>query len=216
MIRIYIIEDHEEFIVGGIKRMFSSPSRDHITVVGSSSTIEGFLKDADEGSFDVLILDLWLQNRLPVQNFRRLKKQFPGKPIIILTSDERYLWQRRMFKEGAQAYIRKTAGRVELKTAIEMAMRGERFFPSDVKVIEKNKDNPSKKKVGKFLTQDIEEILTHLEQGYTHKAVANHLGISESKIDKMLKELRGKFGVNNSMALALQIKNLNKKESQSE
>ena len=216
MIRIYIIEDHEQFIVGGIKRMFSSPSRDGITVVGSSPSVEDCIGTLDERSFDILILDLWLQNRLPLQNFRLLKNRFPDKPIIMLTAEQSYMWQRRMFKEGAHAYIKKTAGRDEFKTAIEMAMHGEKFFPSDLKQVEKNKDNLSKKKFGKFLTPEIEEILTLLSQGYNHKAIADHLGVSESKIDKVLKELREKFGVNNSLELVLQLKNLNKKDSQSE
>jgi DNA-binding NarL/FixJ family response regulator len=45
-----------------------------------------------------------------------------------------------MFKEGAHGYIRKTSGKSDLKTAIEMAMRNEIYFPSDLKQFITNKD----------------------------------------------------------------------------
>ncbi len=215
MIRLYIIEDHETYIVSGIKRLFSSPSRDGITVIGSCTTIEEVIEHVNDGSFDILILDLWLENRMPLQNFRLLKKRFPDIPIIILTSEESFRWQQRMFKEGAHAYIKKTAGKNDLKTAIEMSMRGEKFFPSDIRHFEKNKTQLSKKKLGKFLTPEIEEILTLLTQGFNHKAIADHLGVSESKIDKVLKELRERFGVNNSLELVLRIKQMQGLDSES-
>jgi DNA-binding NarL/FixJ family response regulator len=208
MIRIFIIEDHETYIVSGIKRLFSSPSRDSITVAGSSKTVEEVIAQVSNDSFDILILDLWLQNRMPLQNYRLLKKIFPEKPIIILTSDETFRWQQKMFKEGAHGYIRKTSGKKDLKTATEMAMRNERFFPSDLKQFNKNKEQLSNKKQGKLLTQEIEEIVSLLSQGYSHKTIANHLGVSEAKIDKVLKTLREKFDVSNSLELVFRIKKI--------
>jgi len=213
MIRLYIIEDHETYIVSGIKRLFSSPTRDGITVIGSSTTVENAIELVKDEFVDIFILDLWLQNRMPLQNFRLLKKRFPDKPIIILTSEESFRWQQRMFKEGAYAYIKKTAGKDDLKMAIKMAIAGEKFFPSEIKQFEKNKTPLSKKKLGKFLTQEIEEIVTLLAQGFNHKAIADHLGVSESKIDKVLKELRERFGVSNSLELVLKIKKYQESDS---
>jgi DNA-binding NarL/FixJ family response regulator len=76
----------------------------------------------------------------------------------------------------------------------------------------KYKDQLSNPKVSQLITPEVEELLLLLSQGFNHKTIAAHLGISESKIDKKLKELREKFDVHNSLELVLLFKKIHKSE----
>lgn len=211
MIRLFIIEDHP-IVVSGLKRLFSSPARDGITVSGSSTTVEEVIEKVQADSFDIIILDLWLENKKPLLNYRMLKNQFPDKPVIILTSEESFKWQQRMYKEGAHAYIRKTADKDEVIIAIQEAMRNEKYFPSDLKQMNKHKNQFSNPDVRQIISPEVEELLLLLSQGYNHKTIATHLNVSESKIDKKLKELREKFNVHNSLELVLLFKKIHESD----
>ena len=202
MIRLFIIEDHATIIVSGLKRLFS-PARDGIEISGYSENVEEAIEKADINSFDIIFLDLWLENKLPLLNIRMLKKHFPGKPIIIYTSEDSYAWKQRMFNEGAIAYLNKRVKRAEIKAAVENAAKNESYFPVTMSQVTEKKNVGSDKKEKKILTPVRKEILVLLSKGYTHKAIAKHLCISESKVDKTLRTLRNKFDVNNNLELLL-------------
>jgi DNA-binding NarL/FixJ family response regulator len=140
MIRLFIIEDHLTIIVSGLKRLFSH-TKDGIEIVGTCETVENAIATAEVLAFDLFVLDLWLENRLPIQNIRLLKERFPNKPILIYTSEDSLTWKRSMLKEGATAYVTKKASRSELKSAIEKASNGEKYFPVELKQIVKKKPN---------------------------------------------------------------------------
>jgi DNA-binding NarL/FixJ family response regulator len=200
MIRLYVIEDHLAIIVSGLKRLFYS-SRDGIDVTGASESVEDAIKKADPDSFDIFIFDLWLENKLPIQNIKKLKEHFPDKRIIVYTSEESSVWKHRMFNEGATAYVTKKTPRTELKMVIEKASKGEKYF--NIKLEEPNQvqgtievDFPSV-----ILTPVQQEIITLLAKGLKHKEVAATIKTSTSTVEKTLKLLRKQFKVRNNLEL---------------
>ncbi len=200
MIRLYVIEDHLAIIVSGLKRLFYS-SRDGIDVTGASESVEEAIKIADPDSFDIFIFDLWLENKLPIQNIKKLIDHFPDKRIIIYTSEESSVWKQRMFKEGATAYVSKKIPRSELKIVIEKAARGEKYFnflfeEPNQKLEPDNVYSPLAS-----LTPVQQEIIKLLARGLKHKEVATTIKISTSAIEKMLKHLRDEFKVKNNLEL---------------
>jgi DNA-binding NarL/FixJ family response regulator len=200
MIRLYVIEDHLAIIVSGLKRLFYS-SRDGIDVTGASESVEDAIKKADPDSFDIFFFDLWLENKLPIQNIKKLRAHFPDKRIIVYTSEESSVWKRRMFKEGATAYVTKKTPRSELKMVIEKAAKGEKYF--NIKFEEPNQVQgaievsfPSVS-----LTPVQQEIITLLAKGLKHKEVAATIKTSTSTVEKTLKLLRKQFKVRNNLEL---------------
>lgn len=200
MIRLYVIEDHLAIIVSGLKRLFYS-SRDGIDVIGASESVEEAIKMANPDSFEIFIFDLWLENKLPIQNIKKLIEHFPDKRIIVYTSEESSVWKQRMFKEGATAYVSKKTPRSELKMVIEKAAKGEKHF--NIKLEEPNQvletkdvDIPSVS-----LTPVQQEIITLLARGLKHKEVAAIIKTSTSKVEKTLNLLRGQFKVRNNLEL---------------
>lgn len=202
MIRLFVIEDHASIIVAGLKRLFYG-ARDGIEVTGFAADVETAGIQADPATFDMFILDLWLENRDPVSNFRRLIKQFSDKPILIYTSESSLAWKNRMLTEGAMAWILKSATRKDIKIAIENVSRGVAWFPANLAQLTTEK-RLIMETGGKLpLTPVEKEILRLLKEGMTHKEVATQLGKSHSSIDKTLAKLRAQFGVESNIQLLL-------------
>ena len=200
MIRLYVIEDHLAIIVSGLKRLFYS-SRDGIDVTGSSVSVEEAIKIADPNSFDIFIFDLWLENRLPIQNIKKLIEHFPHKRIIVYTSEESSVWKQRMYKEGATAYVSKKTPRSELKMVIEKAAKGEKHFNLKLEELKQERETKEVDLPSSSLTPVQQEIITLLARGLKHKEVAALIKISTSKVEKTLNLLRNQFKVKNNLEL---------------
>ena len=204
MIRLFIIEDHVTIIVSGLKRLFYS-SRDGIEVTGFAQSVDEAIEAGDINSFDLIMLDLWLENREPIENFRRLTDHFPSKPIIIYTSEVSFSWIQRMYNEGAKAYLTKSASRTEIKNAIVNVKKGEKVFPVSLdQMMQKEAlqlKNKEKEEGQEPLTRVQKEILEMLSKGLIHKEIADALNISPSNVEKTLKSLRIQFNVRNNVEL---------------
>lgn len=212
MIRLFIIEDHVTIIISGFKRLFFS-NRDGIEVTGFSNSVDDAIKTADANNFDIIILDLWLENRQPIGNFRKLSEYYPSKPIIIYTSEGAFSWIKRMHNEGAKAYLTKSASRTEIKNAILKVINGEKVFPVTLNQILEKETLQLKNREEYPLTRVQKEILLMLSKGLIHKEIADSLNISPSNVEKTLKSLRTQFNARNNVELMWLITKTGKSEA---
>jgi two-component system, NarL family, response regulator NreC len=199
MIRLYIIEDHQELVVGYFRHYFRN-SRDGIGVTGSAGNPDE-AKNVNPGTFDIFILDLFIPGTMPVENIRKLKEYFPGKPILIFTSENDPGWKHTMMSEGAMAYITKNAPTADLRYAIKKVFEGKTFFPGFTGDEEKKESEKSIELRKKELTIVQKEILSGLKIGLKHKEIAKQQDISISNIDKTLALLRIRYNVKNTIEL---------------
>ena len=200
MIRLYIIEDHLTFIVSSFRFLFR-PQRDGIAVAGSSTGVDEVIRDADPDSFDIFILDLHIPDHRPLDNIRKLKARFPGKPIVIFTQDKSSSWKAKMIQEGAMAYITKDASREELKLALQKVSAGDPFNPSFTNFSAATKIEASEDGDPLKMTPLQIEIIKHLSEGLVHKQISDKTGVSRSLVEKILKDLRQVCHVKNNVEL---------------
>jgi len=199
MIRLFIVEDHP-VIVAGLKNMFR-PSRDNIEITGSAANVDEMLNHQDPDKFDIIILDLWISSTSPLENMQQLQQHFPGKPIIIYTTEDSSYWQRKMFTLGAKAYTIKTSNKSELKAILEKVAEGQTIFSGSFN------QSPSKKfsfgHPNKMfsLTTNQKEIVHLLSRGLTMKKMAEITGTSVSNIEKTVKHIRDLFDAKNNTEL---------------
>lgn len=194
-------------VTSSLKYMFR-PERDGITLSCTATSVSETIRDLPPGSFDLIILDLYLPGEQPVANIETLKMKYPGKPIIIFTTESSIAWEKRMMNLGASAYITKDASREVLKLAIEKVTSGETYFsfrtdhgdPTGM-----NGDLSLKKSI--CLTPVQSEILKMIAGGLGHKDIATRMNLSRSTIEKTLNALRKTYGCrSNSQLLAYLIK----------
>jgi DNA-binding NarL/FixJ family response regulator len=200
MIRLYVIEDHASLIISSLKYYFR-PKRDGISIVGFATNVDEAIQKANPDRFDLFMLDLFIPGDFPIENIRKLKKHFPGKPIAIYTGEKAISWKKRMINEGANTYITKDTNRDELKIAIQKAAKGELYYSGDPDLMTpKNEGENSSPETIDISPLQL-EIVYSLFEGKSHVEISENVHLSLSKIEKILKNLRKSFNVKNNLEL---------------
>jgi len=200
MIRLFIIEDHP-VIVAGLKSMFR-PLRDGIGITGSAENVDELLNSQiDPGTFDIIILDLWISAISPLENIRKLLQQLPSKPVVIYTTEDSSYWQRKMFTAGAMAYIIKTSHKSELKSTLEKVAEGQTVFSGSFSQHPSKKFSFGPRNKMFLLTTNQNEIIHLLSRGLTLKKIAEYTGTSISNIEKTVSHIRDLYDAKNNTEL---------------
>jgi len=199
MIRIFMIEDHPVTITG--LHSYFRPSRGAITISGSASTLDEALSSADPGTFDVILMDLWLNEGNPIENFRKLIRKFPHHPILIYTGEHSIHWQRKMFKAGAKAYISKQASKSEIRQTLERVMKGETVYTANVNELQTKRKIYSYNDPKYGLTEEQKEILKYFMDGNTSRTIAGIMSKNITSIDRAIRAIRDKFEAANNLEL---------------
>lgn len=199
MIRLFTIEDHP-VIITGLRNLFR-PSRDGIEIIGSANHVDEAILHADPESFDIFLLDLWIPSSHPLQNVKRIKEKFPNKPIVIFTSEESMIWQRKMFEAGVVAYILKNADKSEIKSTLEKVSRGLTIFSGIIAPAEDEKFRAGFTDSKYILTPNQKDLVVMLSDGLSQQAIADQKGTSISNVEKTLKHIRGKCHAKSNVEL---------------
>ncbi|MDP4282775.1 MAG: response regulator transcription factor [Bacteroidota bacterium] len=199
MIRIFSIEDHP-IIITGIRNLFR-PSRDEIEVTGSANSVDEAIEKADITSFDIFMVDLWIPNSNPLHNVKRLRENFPGKPIVIFTSEDSSMWQRKMFEAGVMAYMLKNADKNEIKNTLEKVSAGRTVFSGFIDPVNGARFRTNLSEPQYILTNNQKELVTMLAQGLNQQQIADKKGVSVSTIEKTLYHVRIRCNARNNAEL---------------
>jgi len=103
MIRLFVIEDHF-LIVSGLKNSFRS-GKEGIRIIGSATNVRDAVEQLKLINTDIIILDLFIKDDSPIENIRTIIASYPLIPIVILTVETSVAWKKKMFREGAKAYL---------------------------------------------------------------------------------------------------------------
>ncbi len=195
-----VIENHETIIVSGLRQLFR-PQRDGIVIVDSAVSVSAALKNADASGFDLILLDLWLPGEKPLENVKLLKEKFPGKPILIYSSEDSGEWIRKMAMAGVKGYVIKDAARDELKNAISKVAGGNTWFTGlsiagDHGIL--SQEHPP---YNEPLSLVQKRIIEFLIAGKIIKEIANILDTNPNKIEKTLVRMREKFNAKSNVEL---------------
>ena len=198
-IRLVVIEDNATLVLAGLRNFFR-PGRDQIQVIEAVAGVEEAIAKIDAGSFEVILLDLFIPGTTPKENMQALKRKYPSKPVVIYTSLDSNLWRRTMWNLGASGYVHKNDGRDKLKSAIMDAFSGKVIYQVDVPAgvetdghrLEFQPDN---------LSIIEKEMLLLLVGGMKYKQVSAVLKIKSDQIETIMKQLRKKFGAKSTPQL---------------
>ncbi len=199
MIRLFTIEDHP-VIITGLRNTFR-PSRDGIEIIGSASNVDEAVKLADPSLFDVFLLDLWIPGYQPLQNIRKIRQCFPGKPVVIFTSEDSTLWQRKMFEAGAMAYLLKSAEKNEIRMTLEKVAQGMTVFTGMIEPEREQTFRAGFADPRYILTPNQKEYVVFLSNGLTQQEIAEKKSLSISTVEKTIKNIREKCSARNNAEL---------------
>jgi two-component system response regulator FimZ (fimbrial Z protein) len=199
MIRLFTIEDHP-VIITGLRNTFR-PSRDGIEIIGSAKNVDETIETAIPDSFDIFLLDLWIPGFQPLHNMRKLRQHFPEKPIVMFTSEDSSIWQRKMFEAGAMAYLLKSADKNEIKLTLEKVSQGMTVFTGIVEPEQEKSFRAGFADPRYALTPNQKEYIIFLSNGLTQPEIAEKKCLSISTVEKTIRSIRERCGARNNAEL---------------
>jgi DNA-binding NarL/FixJ family response regulator len=162
---IFVVDDHplmREAVVMIIRRLNSKLSvveLDRLAAVGPAVLAHG--------SPELICLDLKLPDTHGVSGVREIKLQFPSVPIIVLSAASAQDYEDLALEAGAQAFISKSAGAVEISGALRALLLDEEGEPGA----------PPEK-----LSKRQKQLLVMLDKGLSNRDIADELQISEHTV----------------------------------
>jgi DNA-binding NarL/FixJ family response regulator len=201
-IRVLLVEDHT-IVRQGLRRLLEEKG---VEVVGEAEDGRMGLEAVRNLEPDVVVMDISMPRLGGIEATRRIRKEFSGTKVIILTIhlDENYIFK--ALDAGANAYLVKETASEDLYEAIEAVMRGETYFSPKIppKVIKSYKKMVrSGKKVDEFsrLTNREREILQLIAEGYTSKQIGEMLYISDKTVENHRANIMGKLDIHDTAGL---------------
>ena len=129
MIKILIADDHTMF-ADGIESILSE--EEDITVVGKCFDGEAVFKELEEKEIDLILLDVNLPKMSGIEVCKKLFKEKTDIKVLALSmfNEESYVTE--ILNNGAQGYILKNTGRIELLKSIHTVFEGKSYFSQAV------------------------------------------------------------------------------------
>ncbi|MGI0106187.1 response regulator [Salinimicrobium sp. WS361] len=182
MNRILIIED--EIIIAESLRIFLKKNSYEITI---SSNVEKAIYNLENGSFDAVICDINLQEKMNgielIQKFHQLDQH---GPVIFLTAYSNPQVMDNAEAVTPYAYILKPFNNQQLLITLNLALKNrENFVPP----------SPDTSLTEKLSKREI-EILQSLATGKTNKVIGKELCISKLTVDTHVKNIKEKLQLN--------------------
>lgn len=202
--QVLLIDDHTLFRLG-LKGLLEHSD---IEVIGAASTgLEG-LELAAKLTPDVILLDMRMPDMDGLQVLKQLRDQGTSVPIVILTTSNEDRDLLESLRSGAQGYLLKDMDPEELVSALHKIVNGEtvvapQLASSLARALQGNPISEPPKTPLSDLTPREREIITHLAEGQSNKAIARDLGISDGTVKLHVKAILRKLNVRSRVEAAV-------------
>src|SRR5882672_10048977 len=126
--RILIADDHA-VVRRGLKEILASePDMD---LVGEAKNGEEALELVRRLEWDVAVLDFSMPGRSGVELIKEVKRQHPGRPVLVLSMLSEDAHAAQVFKAGGSGYINKESAGEELTAAIRKVANGGKYVSAN-------------------------------------------------------------------------------------
>ena len=185
-ISILCVDDHavvREGLIAIISTQFD------MAVVAEASDGQAALEKFREHEPDVVLMDLNMPGVNGVEAIVRIRHEFPGARIIVLTTYEGDEDIHRALQAGARAYLLKNVVRQELLQAIRDVLAGKKHIPPAVaaRLAEHTPRIP--------LSPRELEVLQLIGTGLRNKEIGDRLNIAEDTVKVHIKNIFEKLSV---------------------
>jgi DNA-binding NarL/FixJ family response regulator len=123
-VRVLIADDHP-VVRHGLKQILAVDPE--LNVVGEAKNGTEALDLARRLPWDVAILDYSMPGRSGIELLKDIKREFPERPVLILSIYPEELHATRVLKAGGAGYINKQSASEELTAAIRKVVNGGKY-----------------------------------------------------------------------------------------
>jgi DNA-binding NarL/FixJ family response regulator len=197
VIRVCLVDDHPTFRAG-LRALLESAD---VEVVGEASGGAGAVDCARTNQPDVVLMDLAMPEVDGVEATRRMRREFPDVPVVVLTSFSDRPRIMDALDAGAVGYLLKDADPDELVRGVHAAAAGQAPLDpraaAEVLAVRRGTGRPD------ALSAREADVLRLVAAGHANKVIALRLGISEKTVKNHLSTVFQKIGVSDRTQAAL-------------
>ncbi|OEH85003.1 hypothetical protein BHU72_07390 [Desulfuribacillus stibiiarsenatis] len=195
-----ILADDHVVLRKGLVNLLSNHGFQIVAEVGDGIELIEVLKTSKA---DVVILDISMPKLGGLDAIEEIRKISDSIKIIMLTMHKDVEFLQRAISLGANGYVLKSTGEVQLVNAIKQVVSGEvaidfgisEYIQEDfLGNLETHKSHPNDNLTVSLTSREV-EILKLVAKGYTDKEISNRLYISVKTIEKHKTNIKKKIGV---------------------
>lgn len=190
-LRLLLADDHR--MVLDMFSMFLTASAD-MAVTTAASLDEAVQKVQENGTYDVVLLDLNMPGMNGVSGLRRMVRLNGGRPVGIITGSPTARMTDELMESGAAGIVLKTTPVRSLANAIRFMHAGERYLP--LELMRPAGEAPRQAKNGE-LSEKESMVLHHLAGGLTNKGIAIEMNLAEPTVKMHVTAICRKLGAHN-------------------
>ncbi|MER6528251.1 response regulator transcription factor [Streptomyces sp. NPDC001508] len=195
--RVVVVDDQTVVREGIVMLLGLLPG---IEVVGAAGDGEQAVKLVAELAPDVVLMDLRMPRCDGVEATRRIRAEYPGTQVVVLTTfaDDDSLFP--ALRAGARGYLTKDAGGDEIVRAVESVLSGDAGLSPSVqrRLLERlsqPEPQPTRIEPPDGLTARETEVLVLIAEGLSNQEIARRLHVSTATVKTHINNLFAKTGV---------------------
>jgi two-component system nitrate/nitrite response regulator NarL len=205
--RVLLIDDHA-LVRKGLEALLQSRNIEVAASVGSGQ--EG-IDEASKIKPDVILLDINMPGMNGLETLKELRQKKIESPVLMLTMSREEADLRAALQNGAQGYLLKDMEPEELIPALEAVASGDNVVAKELvgsltRIVQsKDSDESDTSEESPFsdLTPRELEILGHIAEGQSNKAIARDLDISDGTVKLHVKSILRKLGMHSRVEAAV-------------
>lgn len=201
-ISIFIVDDHP-MIIDGLKGYLDDPKL--FDIRGTAENGLDALEQLMGIDVDVILTDIQMPKMDGMEFIKKLKLDKPEQKVIVLTMFNEAQYIKKMLQLGASGYVLKSAGKSELRQAIDFVNTGGQYYSPEVTQVIMNKLRGSQSAVSMVteLTDREKEILYLILKQKSNQEIGDELFISTRTVEAHKRNLLEKTGSKNIAGLVI-------------
>jgi two-component system nitrate/nitrite response regulator NarL len=206
--RVLLIDDHT-LVRKGLEQLLQSRGVDIVASVGSGR--EG-IEQVLALKPDIVLLDMKMPDMNGTETLKQLRTAGVTTPILMLTMSREEQDLQAALRNGAQGYLLKDMDPEDLVPALQDALRGNNVVAKElIGSLTRLVQGQSGKKTARASSTDLLgeltprelEILKHVAEGQSNKAIGRALDITDGTVKLHVKSILRKLGVRSRVEAAV-------------
>ena len=197
--KILIADDHPIVRQGLKQLLLEDPDA---SVVGEAAHGDEVLELARRLEWDVAILDLSMPGRGFLYLLGDLKREFPGKPVLVLSMHPEETHGRCVLRAGGAGYVSKASAAAELPSAVRKVANGGRYVsPALAEILARDCASDRPDALHERLSDREYRVMWLLASGRLIGEIAAAMNLSLSTVSTYRTRLLRKLGLASNAAL---------------
>lgn len=187
-----MLADDHNMVRSGLKLLLDG--EEGIEVVAETSDADETVRRVKGHKPNILVLDLFMPGRAPIEAVPDILESSPDTRIIVLTMQDDVAYVKEAFSQGVHGYLIKDAADEELAEAIRTVHSGNTYLHPSLGARLAFQDGNEDSEIEQLSAREL-EVLKLVGLGFTNKEIAGQLYLSVRTIESHRSSFQEKLGI---------------------